>query len=360
MSDTEARLGDLEAYPTAVEMQATSSCLQYLHRHPTATDADLAALLAQVMRLSGRIKSAKRASARAAAAGSQGPAPSGTEALPTPAVASAAEAEAVDVVPVPAMYLSRPLYANPVCLLATWARGRTNLMTISWLSPLDNDGRFTLSVNARRFTARMLAANPVLSLSVATAGMESTLRRVGSRSGRVVDKPNELGVLMCRPGWGRLESAELGSAAAMAEGSGGYGPTALETVGVGLYRRNAAGDPGSSEESGPELPGQVDASASDAGHEWLAWPDECEQHPIVRAVALDGAVAVAAGVAHLVARVDVARPRHGHFLIECQVIHAFVRREYWSGKTLEPQKPDLPPILTFFGSQRFGHVAYAI
>jgi hypothetical protein len=68
---------------------------------------------------------------------------------------------------------------------------------------------------------------------------------------------------------------------------------------------------------------------------------------------------VAAGVAHLVARVDVARPRHGHFLIECQVMDAFVRREYWSGKTLESQHSDLPPILTFFGSQRFGHVTAA-
>ena len=30
-----------------------------------------------------------------------------------------------------------------------------------------------------------------------------------------------------------------------------------------------------------------------------------------------------------------------------------LQSRYWSGKTLEPQRPDLPPILSFLGSQRF-------
>jgi flavin reductase (DIM6/NTAB) family NADH-FMN oxidoreductase RutF len=228
-------------------------------------------------------------------------------------------------------------------------------MTISWLSPLDNDGRFTLSLNARRFTARMLAANPVLSLSVATAGIEETLRRVGGCSGRVVDKPRGLGVLLCRPGWGQLESDDIGSAAAVAQVSPG---AAAVTVSTRPSRCTADRDFNSEEESTPELQRQVDESTAEAGHDWPAWPDGCVQRP--NAGSLEGAVAVAQGVAaHVVARVDVATPRHGHFLLECQAIHAYVRRAYWSGKTLEPQQPGLPAILTFFGSQRFGNVTVA-
>ena len=53
------------------------------------------------------------------------------------------------------------------------------------------------------------------------------------------------------------------------------------------------------------------------------------------------------------------RAAHGHYLLTLETVAAFVREEYWSGKTLEPQKAGVPPILSFFGSQRFGHVKSA-
>mgnify|MGYP002630245488 CR=1 FL=1 len=45
-----------------------------------------------------------------------------------------------------------------------------------------------------------------------------------------------------------------------------------------------------------------------------------------------------------------------HLLLSCETLRAFVRRDYWSGKTLQPQGAELPPLLSFLGSQRFGRV----
>ena len=72
--------------------------------------------------------------------------------------------------------------------------------------------------------------------------------------------------------------------------------------------------------------------------------------------ALAHAVAVAPCVAHVLARVVHVRATHEHLLLSCETVQAHARRSYWSGKTLQPQQSGLPPILTFFGSQRFGKV----
>ena len=61
----------------------------------------------------------------------------------------ASEVTAEGVVRVPAAFLSRPLYPNPVCLLASRRPrgGAVNLMTISWLTAVDNAGGFVCSMN---------------------------------------------------------------------------------------------------------------------------------------------------------------------------------------------------------------------
>ena len=95
-------------------------------------------------------------------------------------------ADAVDAVEIESTHLSRPLYPNPVCLLSTWQLPhhtlegpRVNLMTISWLAPLDNAGRFVCSMCQHRFSASMLRQNPYLVLSVPTAEHIPLLLRVG-------------------------------------------------------------------------------------------------------------------------------------------------------------------------------------
>ena len=128
------------------------------------------------------------------------------DAAAAPAAAQqAVEPPAADgVVRLSAPHLSRPLYPNPVCFLSTWLPGRdaVNVMTISWLTPIDNEGRFFCSMNQRRFSATLLAANPFFCLSAAVGGLEPLLTRVGGCSGaRITNKPSALGVGMCRPGW---------------------------------------------------------------------------------------------------------------------------------------------------------------
>jgi flavin reductase (DIM6/NTAB) family NADH-FMN oxidoreductase RutF len=46
----------------------------------------------------------------------------------------------------------------------------------------------------------------------------------------------------------------------------------------------------------------------------------------------------------------------GHNLLHCTIEEAFVKKEYWDGKNFAPTNANVPPYLTFFGSQRFGYV----
>lgn len=55
---------------------------------------------------------------------------------------------------------SRLLYPNPVCLLTTnpdAANEHPNVMVLSWLAPVNNDGLFVFSINKRRHTTTRLS-----------------------------------------------------------------------------------------------------------------------------------------------------------------------------------------------------------
>ena len=126
-------------------------------------------------------RQARQASASEAADGDAASATAPEPSLPSPSLSST-----VDAVEIESTHLSRPLYPNPVCLLSTWQLPhhtlegpRVNLMTISWLAPLDNAGRFVCSMCQHRFSAAMLRQNPYLVLSVPTAEHVPLLLRVG-------------------------------------------------------------------------------------------------------------------------------------------------------------------------------------
>eukprot|EP01041_Mallomonas_annulata_P012777 gene12777-26940_t len=106
--------------------------------------------------------------------------------------------------------LSRLLYTNPVCILSIPSYGESckpNIMTISWLSPINNHGTISLSMNRKRYTATCLQhairqeLSPHFVLNVPVAGMESLLVKIGSVSGANVDKIRELDIKTCYPGW---------------------------------------------------------------------------------------------------------------------------------------------------------------
>ena len=96
--------------------------------------------------------------------------------------------------------LSRLLYPNPVCMLSTPAHAATggpNVMTISWLTPLNNFGLVLLSVNAKRHTAAKLRGCPDFVLNIPAHGLEETVLAIGKHSGAQGDKFAKLGIEVC-------------------------------------------------------------------------------------------------------------------------------------------------------------------
>lgn len=365
-------MSDVTPADVAVCLRVLQAAAPPLRHREAESDAviDLRELLLPHLQVVQRREKQRQRYAAKAATADPKAVQSQSPALAVMSAASVATAPS-GVVVLGVAHLSRPLYANPVCFLSTWTRDRaSNLMTISWLAPLDNDGHFTLSMNATRHSAQKLAANPVLCLSVACAGLEPLLLRVGGCTGaRLSAKAETLGVPLCRPGWAPLEREDAKRAATAtlrpepedhresADGGGdgcdegdgcnGDGQTDEAEAGGGGLTNDLAVAP--SKDSDDAWGGRGPLPADDESRCYLlprASPEEVERQ-------LAGAVAVTPCVAHVVARVETVRLVHGHLQLTCETLSAHVREEYWSGKTLEPQRPELPPPLNFLGSQRF-------
>jgi len=118
---------------------------------------------------------------------------------------------------------ARLLYPNPVCLLGSANEvGVPNLMTISWLTCVDNDGTVFFSMNERRTSAENLLSSRRVCLSVAVDGMQSLLVAVGGCHGpsdQGIPKPESLGVELCAPGWAAPWEADAGPPAAECAGA---------------------------------------------------------------------------------------------------------------------------------------------
>ncbi|CAI5739846.1 unnamed protein product [Peronospora destructor] len=87
--------------------------------------------------------------------------------------------------------LSRLLYSNPVCLLSVRSSNGSscNLMTISWITAINNKGKFICSMNATRHTAKFMnQAGAIFVLNVPVRGMEKLILAIGGCSGAHVDK----------------------------------------------------------------------------------------------------------------------------------------------------------------------------
>ena len=256
--------------------------------------------------------------------------------------------------------MSRLLYPNPVCLLSVAPRPRgdadvaagddapadggdavpedgghrPNVMTISWLAPINNDAAFVCSINLRRFTLRMLRSNGGrFCLSVPSKGFEKTVLAIGACSGWRNDKPAKLGFELCSPGWGvDDESAPTGGQQRPAHPPG----NPFAALGENESETGDANDDGDGTTAATSR-----ASAAD-----VTSPSEASA-PFV---------AVRECIAHLQCEVTSMEEREGHAITFARVLRAHVRASHWSGKTLAPQSPEAPPILTFLGSQKFGYV----
>jgi flavin reductase (DIM6/NTAB) family NADH-FMN oxidoreductase RutF len=90
-------------------------------------------------------------------------------------------------VPVPRHLTTRLLYPNPCCALVTAndeaTLGGHNVMTITWLTPVDNLGLVFLSLNASRHSAGNVLRERGFSLSVLTEAQRSVALACGSVHG---------------------------------------------------------------------------------------------------------------------------------------------------------------------------------
>ena len=196
---------------------------------------------------------------------------------------------------------SRLLYPNPVCLLTTWGEvdgsWRKNVMTISWLTCLNNDADVLLSINARRHSAAAVLSGRAFGLSGPTADLAATVLKIGACSGSKHDK------LATVEGLAAVEADEATA------GKGGF--AALMS----------------------------DSSDDDEG---VAAPPDTPWF-------VEGCVA---RLTCVVAR----RLTEGedHHVVVAKVTDASVREDYWDGKRLRAPH-GRAPFLSFLGSQSFGH-----
>eukprot|EP01064_Diplonema_japonicum_P000393 TRINITY_DN10278_c0_g1_i1.p1 TRINITY_DN10278_c0_g1~~TRINITY_DN10278_c0_g1_i1.p1 ORF type:complete len:263 (+),score=62.49 TRINITY_DN10278_c0_g1_i1:34-822(+) len=121
-------------------------------------------------------------------------------------------------VAVPERFFSRVLYANPVCMLVSRKEKSFNVMTISWLSCVNNNGVVMLSMNEGRRSAEMLFEDGYkgrFTLCVPVEGSEMLLRRIGGESGSTVDKFTSLNLTLCPVGTTDTPLASLSAPAAV-------------------------------------------------------------------------------------------------------------------------------------------------
>ncbi|KAJ3210033.1 hypothetical protein HDU67_005716 [Dinochytrium kinnereticum] len=219
--------------------------------------------------------------------------------------------------------LSRLLYANPVCLLTVTAKDPTsdtihqNVMTISWLTALDNMGHFMCSMKMTRHTYSLLKLTNTFTLNIPVAGMEDLILKIGGSSGKDHDKVQDL----WKDGWrSRFK-----------------------------------------ERTTEEEPGERFFTLCNPGWTPLSESDTMTQ---------DNALAVWECAAHLVCRVEEVLERHGHGILFCVIERGFVRESYWDGRNFSPKPmpstvnpehasspPIPPPYLSFLGSKRFASIS---
>jgi flavin reductase (DIM6/NTAB) family NADH-FMN oxidoreductase RutF len=224
--------------------------------------------------------------------------------------------------------LSRLLYSNPVCLLTTPGecvrsadsaqssvggaaiedvKSYPNVMTVSWLTPVDNSGGILMCLNGKRNTAARIQSTQLAKfvLNVPVAGMENMILNIGSCSGSDINKFEEFNIPLCHPGWNTSNSELISDPKKL------YGKRLKE------YQRSAT----------------------------------CNLLPAVEPC-----------IAHLVCETR----SHTHesqlgiegdsVVFAAKILFAFVRSSYWCGKNFIPRDFAHPPFLSFLGTKRFAYI----
>jgi len=214
-----------------------------------------------------------------------------------------------EIVRIKGNMMCRLLYPNPVCLLTVYDPQTTNtknqqgahhrhlmnVMTITWLTPIDNSGTFVCSINKKRYTSELLNVSSIFVLNIPSRDMEHTILRIGSCSGRDVDKFQQFGLQLCCPGW--------------------------SSSSIPVVRRR----------------GDDDERGSFCVSKYAVVLSDC--------------------IAHTICTVQEKQDQGQHWLFVCKQQMSWSRKVYFEdGKRFRRNCESLPPYLTFLGSQTFGSV----
>jgi len=247
---------------------------------------------------------------------------------------------------------SRLLYANPVCFLCTPSNDeicyQSNVMVISWLTAINNDGHFVMSINRRRHSAKYMATvGREFCLCVPVAGMEPLILAVGGTSGRFGSKfmeEHSSGPCLSDTGNGDRNKEQSGHHATDAQPSVGEGSTAE----VPLSKRQRKRLEREALRRGiPDLVMQPYHDKED---------DDDDSS--------SGLFYIQGTVASLRCRIYIVNKddgiEDGHTIIFARILDAYCHSDYWNEeKKIFRPKQGVKTFLTFLGSQTFGHVIAA-
>lgn len=234
---------------------------------------------------------------------------------------------------------SRLLYPNPVCFLCTpvdTAIGYDdNVMTISWLTAINNEGSLMLSINRRRHSSTYMGrVGKEFCLCVPVMGMEPLLLAVGGTSGKSAGK------------------FEQQTANATSDGS----VPGNDDFATNKLERNSP-EPFPSKRKKKRL----EREALRRGIPNLARRPFYECQPGSDSKKNAGLFYIEGTVARL--RCEIYRViqedeiDNAHNIVFARILDAYCHCDYWNeNKNLFCPKKGGKPFLSFLGSQTFGHV----
>jgi flavin reductase (DIM6/NTAB) family NADH-FMN oxidoreductase RutF len=247
---------------------------------------------------------------------------------------------------------SRLLYTNPVCFLSTSSQdhGR-NVMVVSWMTAINNEGRLVMSLCRRRHTASLLLSQEYTTtfvLSVPIQGMEDLVRQVGGQSGRWGCKLNPLG---------RRPSNDEGKATGMVTDD----TTAISSTAMSTYvpsRKRRKNNLGKQDQTWiPDLIAlPLGGKTKDVDHFSQSHEDFAIQGTVAHIQCNILSIQTADSKLNNLSSAETVDD--DHILVFGQVTKAYVHEQYWdtTKNLFRRQSETVAPYLTFFGSQTFGYV----
>jgi flavin reductase (DIM6/NTAB) family NADH-FMN oxidoreductase RutF len=228
---------------------------------------------------------------------------------------------------------SRLLHPNPVCLLSSLSptTNQLNVMPISWLTPANNHGGIVFIIHKNRTTAANILEKKEFMLSIPHALQRSMILACGKLSGYKVNKFDGR-----VPGLKKKSNSSQDAAAA----GGGVRKDSQFNM-FSVFGQDESEDSGEDEGGGSCETNEIAAAAL---------PPVADEGDTLCPIA----DTVAHMKCHILQHHEAADP--GHWMMSAQIVEAHVHPHYWDGKCFGRTTPNLPPLLSFIGSQKFAFI----